>query len=114
MLPLAKERTHYAKNGCVEHPQRYYLTTERAKQPQKTKGDYTMQKTIVSNWDKLPVLLSVEQTALIFDKTTVTIKHWLYDGKIKGIKTGKAWQINRDALRVYTETGAWPDAVISN
>ena len=70
-----------------------------------------MRKAIVNNWAELPVLLSIEQTALVFDKTTVTIKHWLYDGKIKGVKTGNTWAINRDALRIYTETGVWPDAL---
>jgi len=48
-------------------------------------------KNVVTNWDALPVVLTLSDVSLIFDVTEVTVKHWLYSGKLQGVKMGNKW-----------------------
>lgn len=58
----------------------------------------TKNKIVISNWDKLPVVLSLHTVALIFDVSEVTVKHWIYDGVIKGSKVGKNWYFDKSYI----------------
>ena len=50
-------------------------------------------------WEKLPLALDVHTVALIFNCTDDCVKKWLQSGKLKGVKIGRAWVIDRDYLR---------------
>lgn len=41
-----------------------------------------MRKTIYANWDELPLLLSINQMAILFGVTDQTIKRWVKKGLI--------------------------------
>lgn len=55
-------------------------------------------KKVVTNWDSLPVVLNLTDVSLIFDVTEVTVKHWLYSGKIQGLKMGNKWFFKKDYI----------------
>lgn len=55
----------------------------------------------IANWDKLPVVLDLHTVALIFDVTEVTIKHWLYNGTLKGRKVGNKWLFDKDYIKAF-------------
>jgi len=52
----------------------------------------------ISNWDKLPAVMDLHTTALIFGVTDGTIKKWLYKGIITGHKVGRKWFFDKDYL----------------
>lgn len=64
----------------------------------------TKNKMVISNWDKLPVVLNLHTVALIFDVSEVTIKHWIYDGTIKGSKVGKNWYFDKSYIISLTSS----------
>lgn len=55
--------------------------------------------TVLSNWDKLPVILDLHTVALIFDVTDVTVKNWLYTNQIKGNKVGRKWIFDKEYIK---------------
>lgn len=55
--------------------------------------------TVISNWDKLPVILDLHTVALIFDVTDVTVKNWLYTNQIKGNKVGRKWIFDKEYIK---------------
>ena len=62
-----------------------------------------MANTIISNWDKLPVVLDLNTVALIFGVTEVTIKQLLYKGELKGKKLGKKWVFDKEYIKSYVQ-----------
>lgn len=58
-------------------------------------------KLVISNWQELPVALDLHTVALIFDVTDVTVKHWIYDGKIKGVKAGNKWLFDKEYIKNF-------------
>lgn len=63
-----------------------------------------MNKSVISNWDKLPVVLDLHTVALVFNVSDLTIKQWLYKGLIKGSKIGRKWIFNKDYIKSLTES----------
>lgn len=62
-----------------------------------------MTKTVINNWDKLPVILDLNTVALIFGVTEVTIKKLLYNGELKGKKLGKKWVFDKEYIKNYAQ-----------
>ncbi len=63
-------------------------------------------KRIVSNWDKLPVVMDTEMVAMVFNVTTVTIKNWLNSGEIVGRKVGRKWFFDKEYIQsLFDEQG---------
>lgn len=62
-----------------------------------------MTKAVISNWDKLPVVLDLNTVALIFGVTEVTIKQLLYKGELKGKKLGKKWVFDKEYIKSYVQ-----------
>jgi len=48
-------------------------------------------------------LLSVPTVARLLDVSTTTVYGLLADGRLKGIRVGNLWRINRQALSAYLE-----------
>ena len=44
-------------------------------------------------------MLDLQTVALIFGVTDVTVKRWLYSGKLKGKKLGKLWRFDKEYIR---------------
>lgn len=63
-----------------------------------------MNKSVISNWDKLPVVLDLHTVALVFNVSDLTVKQWLYKGLIKGSKIGRKWIFNKDYIKSLTES----------
>lgn len=77
----------------------------------------TKNKTVISNWDKLPIVLNLHTVALIFDVSEVTVKHWIYDGTIKGSKMSKNWYFDKSYIKSLINNEAHKNAterIISN
>jgi excisionase family DNA binding protein len=50
-------------------------------------------------------LLTVEQVAEILKVTPYTVRRFLREKKIIGVKVGRPWRIRRSALRQFIEEG---------
>lgn len=62
-----------------------------------------LKKTVINNWDKLPLVLDLHTVALVFNVSDLTVKQWLYKGLIKGSKIGRKWIFNKDYIKSLTE-----------
>lgn len=63
-----------------------------------------VKKSVISNWDKLPIVLDLHTVALVFNVSDLTVKQWLYKGLIKGSKIGRKWIFNKDYIKSLTES----------
>ncbi|MDR9768866.1 helix-turn-helix domain-containing protein [Acetomicrobium sp.] len=50
-------------------------------------------------------LLTPKDAAEILSLSPVTIKKWLWQGKLKGIKVGSVWRIKESDLKAFLRTG---------
>jgi len=50
-------------------------------------------------------LLTPKDAAEILSLSPVTIKKWLWQGKLKGIKVGSVWRIRESDLKAFLRTG---------
>lgn len=50
-------------------------------------------------------LLTPKDAAKILSLSPVTIKKWLWQGKLKGIKVGSVWRIKESDLKAFLRTG---------
>ena len=48
-------------------------------------------------------LLTPDEAAAIVKVSAKTIREWLKQGKLKGIKTGRLWRIKESELRAFLE-----------
>ena len=55
--------------------------------------------------EKLPVTMSPEEVAPIFNRTAQTIKNWCRSGKLKATKIDKDWFIYKEHIRQLLEEG---------
>jgi excisionase family DNA binding protein len=58
-----------------------------------------------SNWDEVPLLLTVEEVAGLLRLHQNSVKRLLREGKLAGIKAGRAWRIRREALLAFLNAG---------
>lgn len=61
---------------------------------------------VISNWDKLPVILDLPTVALIFNVTESTVKSWIYKGQLKGSKIGRKWVFDKEYIKSLTNSKA--------
>ena len=54
----------------------------------------------------MEILLTPEEAADRLQVKPSTIKSWLRDGKLKGLKAGKVWRIQLPELQRFLETSA--------
>ena len=54
-------------------------------------------------WEQLPVMLTTEEVSCILRVTEVSVRTMIRDGRLPGVKIGKAWRIERDQLRRFVE-----------
>lgn len=62
-----------------------------------------MANNVITNWDKLPVVLDLHTVALIFNVSDITVKQWLYKELIKGSKIGRKWIFDKAYIKSLTE-----------
>lgn len=53
------------------------------------------------DWDRMPVLLDMEQTCCVLMCSDVTVVKHIQMGHFKGNKLGNKWRIDRDSLREF-------------
>ena len=46
-------------------------------------------------------LLTIEEVAEVFGLSPKTVRHWLWTGKLKGIKIGGSWRVRPEALEEF-------------
>lgn len=54
-----------------------------------------------TDWDRMPVLLQMEQVCCLLKCADVTVVKHINLGHFKGNKLGKRWMIDRDSVREY-------------
>lgn len=59
-------------------------------------------------------LMTVEEFAQTFRTTTTTVYRWLKQGKIKGIKIGKEWRFDEDAVNALINESEFTEAKEEN
>jgi excisionase family DNA binding protein len=42
---------------------------------------------------------TVEQVSVLMDVTRETVREWLIHGKLKGVKSGRIWVINKEDIK---------------
>lgn len=57
------------------------------------------QKNKPTSWDTIPLILSVYDAADLLGVHRNTIMRMLRDGRLKGVKVGRAWRIKKQAIR---------------
>jgi len=57
------------------------------------------QKNKPTHWDTVPLILSVYDAADLLGVHRNTIMTMLRDGRLEGIKVGRAWRIKKQAIR---------------
>lgn len=65
-----------------------------------------MEKTTEKSLDI--VLFDLKEAAEALGVNERTIRQYLYDGKIKGVKIGRKWQISKEALEAFCRGQAQP------
>ncbi len=48
-------------------------------------------------------LLTPEEVAAVMKVKTITVKDWLRDGRLKGVKTGRLWRIRKQNVEDFIE-----------
>jgi excisionase family DNA binding protein len=48
-------------------------------------------------------LLTVEEVAALLRVDEATVRRWLRDGELAGLKVGRAWRIHESALQAFLE-----------
>ncbi len=56
-----------------------------------------------TNWDEVPLVLGAQQVADILGVHINTIKKMLRDGRLPAVKVGRAWRVQRKAVRAMLE-----------
>ncbi len=56
---------------------------------------------IFTDWDKMPVLLGLEDACCLLRCSDTTVVKYIKQGTIKGNKFGSRWMIDRDSVREY-------------
>ncbi len=51
-------------------------------------------------------LLKPEEAAEILGVNLGTVRRWLREGKLKGVKVGRLWRITEEDLKAFIEAGA--------
>lgn len=57
-----------------------------------------MKKTDFTSWDNLPVVLSLDIVAAIFQRTFECVRLWAKQNKIPATKTPTGWVVEKQAL----------------
>lgn len=56
-------------------------------------------------WDQMPVLLTVPEAANLLRISEQGLRTILREGKLPALKIGRAWRVERDAVRRLMEGG---------
>jgi excisionase family DNA binding protein len=67
--------------------------------------------TEAKNWEDLPLTLTAEDAAEILRVNPKVVRQMCRDGELPANKVGRAWRIDREAVRAYIHGRRWrPDA----
>lgn len=55
------------------------------------------------DWDELPVLLRLEECAVILDTSYETVRKWATSGKIPAVKIADIWRVDKRKLQALFE-----------
>lgn len=66
--------------------------------PRCPKPRYTKKYT---NWDEVPLFLSVEDVCILWELSDKTILNMLNSGSLKGFKVGDRWRIPKESVQNY-------------
>lgn len=53
---------------------------------------------VYTEYDKVPVLMTVQQAAILLQMSDRTVLNLIYSGEIEAIKVGNEWRIPKDKL----------------
>ena len=58
-----------------------------------------------TNWDQVPLVLGVKDVADLLGVHYNTVKKMAQDGRLPAVKVGRAWRIQREAIKAMLEGG---------
>ena len=59
----------------------------------------------VTDWDRLPVLLSMDEACRVLRCADTTVVKHIKQGHFKGNRLGRGWRIDRDSVKEYFVNG---------
>ena len=87
-----------------QNPLCYYFTIGAGKL--QVEGMIFIGKTVmISNWERLPEVLSLHYVALIFGISDSTVKRWVTNGTLPARKIGKLWFFNKSEIKSLLQGG---------
>lgn len=54
---------------------------------------------IYMNWEQLPLIMTLEEACCLIRASDVTVRKYITEGKIRGVKCGNGWRIERDSIK---------------
>lgn len=73
--------------------------------PTKTKGGNMTEQPKWKNWDEVPLVLGVKETAALLGVHYNTVKNMIHRGDLTAVKVGRSWRIQREAIKAMLEGG---------
>lgn len=57
----------------------------------------------VTSWEKAPVVMTTEYTAMLLGINPTTLRHMAEKGEIPAMKCGRLWRFAKSAVQTWTE-----------
>jgi len=62
-----------------------------------------MAERVWTNWDNVPLILSVKDVAGLLSVHYNTVKKMIHDGRLPAVKVGRAWRVKRESVKAMLE-----------
>lgn len=62
-------------------------------------------KKFYRSWEELPIMLTIGQCALLFNKNYDTIRSWIAKGILPATQFGKEYRIAKEDIKAMVERG---------
>lgn len=60
-----------------------------------------MRQKKITSWEQVPLIIDVAYASLLLGVCEVTVRRLIRDGKLKAVKIGEAWKINKADIKDF-------------
>lgn len=60
-----------------------------------------MRQKKITSWEQVPLIIDVAYASLLLGVCEVTVRRLIRDGKLKAVKIGEAWKINKADMKDF-------------
>lgn len=60
-----------------------------------------MRQKKITSWEQVPLIIDVAYASLLLGVCEVTVRRLIRDGKLKAVKIGEAWKINKADMKEF-------------